>query len=68
VVATNEGIDDTLHTLNQFVDWFFAIRMGNKFTVSGYADKVGEAKNNLTLMEEAKQLGNHMAESLTEDA
>ncbi len=68
VVATTEGIDDTLHTLNQCVDWWFNIETCGKYIVSGYADKVGDARNNLTLVEEAKQLGNHMVESLTENA
>jgi multimeric flavodoxin WrbA len=67
VVANTEGIEDTLHTLNQFVDWSFDIRKDRKFTVSGYAYKVGDARNNLTLVDEAKQLGNHMVESLKED-
>ena len=68
VVATTEGIDDTLHTLNQFIDWWFDIKADRRLIVSGYADKVGDAKNNLTLVEEAKQLGSHMVESIKEAA
>ena len=66
VVAEIEGIEDTLHTLNQFVDWCFDIEKGKKFIVSGYANKLGEVKNNLTLIAEAKQLGRQMVESLKE--
>ncbi|MFC1847098.1 flavodoxin family protein, partial [Chloroflexota bacterium] len=68
VAATMEGIDDTLHTLNHFIDWRFDIKTGRRLIVSGYADKVGEAENNLTLVEEAKQLGSHMVESIKEAA
>jgi len=68
VVATTEGIDDTLHTLNQCVDWWFDIKTHGKHIVSGYAEEVGDVKNNLTLVEEARQLGSHMVESVTENA
>ena len=67
VVAEMEAIEDTVHTLNQFVDWCFNIEPDRKFIVSGYAHKVGEAKENLILVEEARQLGINMAESLKED-
>jgi len=64
VVANTEGIEDTLHTLNQFVDWSFDIRKDRKFIVYGYADKLGEAYNKPNLVEEAKHLGKQMVASL----
>jgi len=64
VVAEMEAIEDTLHTLNQFVDWWFDIKEDGKFVVSGYASKLGDAKKNLTLMGQAKELGAKMAQSL----
>jgi len=64
VVAEMEAIEDTLHTLNQFVNWWFDIKEYRKFVVSGYASKLGDAKKNLTLVEQAKELGVKMAESL----
>jgi multimeric flavodoxin WrbA len=64
VVAEMEAIDDTVHTLNQFVDWCFDIKADHKFIVSGYAHKIGDAKKNATLVEQAKKLGAKMAESL----
>jgi len=64
VVAEMEGIEDTLHTLDQFTDWWFDIKKDRKFTVSGYADKLGKVKDNLTLIEEAKQLGRQIVASL----
>ena len=66
VVAEMEATEDTLHTLNQFVDWCFDVGEDRKFIVSGYAHKLGEAQNNITLMEEAKQLGRQMVEALKE--
>lgn len=64
VVAEMEAIEDTLHTLNQFVDWWFDIKKDRIFVVSGYANKLGDAKKNLTLVQQAKELGIEMAESL----
>jgi len=64
VVAEMEAIEDTLHTLNQFGDWWFDIEEDRKFVVSGYASRLGDAKKNLTLVEQAKELGVKMAESL----
>lgn len=66
VVAEVEGIEDTLHTLNQFVDWSFDIGEDKRLIVSGYASKPRDAKNNLPLMEEARKLGRQMVESLKE--
>ncbi len=64
VVAEMEAIEDTLHTLNQFVDWSFDIKEGGKFIVSGYASEPGEVKTNPSLVEAAKRLGRQMADSL----
>jgi len=64
VVAEMEAIDDTLHTLNQFVDWCFDIKEGGKFTVSGYANTAGEVEGKPDLVEQARHLGRQMAESL----
>ena len=66
VVAEMEAIDDTLHTLNQFVDWCFDIETSRKFVASGYAHKIGDVRNNHPLVEEARKLGRQMAESLKE--
>jgi multimeric flavodoxin WrbA len=64
VVAEMEAIEDTLHTLNQFVDWWFDIKEDKKLVVSGYASTLGDAKKNITLVERAKELGFKMVESL----
>jgi multimeric flavodoxin WrbA len=66
VVAEMEAIEDTLHTLNQFIDWNFKIKEGGKFIISSYANEPGEVKANLSLVEQARQLGRQMAESLKE--
>lgn len=67
VVAEREAIEDTLHTLNQFIDWCFDIKEGGKFTVSGYAHTAGEVMEKTDFVEEARQLGRQMAASLKED-
>ncbi len=65
VVAEQEGIEDTLHTLRQFTD-----ELGTKedriFIVSGYANKLGDAKNNLPLVETSRKLGRQMVQCLKE--
>jgi hypothetical protein len=66
VVAENDGIEDTLHTLKQFIDWSFDVGENRVFITCGYADRPGEVKNNLPLVEEARKLGRQMAESLKE--
>ena len=65
VVADEIGIEDTLHTLRQFTNELDA-KEDRIFVVSGYATKLGDAKKNLPLMEEARNLGRQMAESLKE--
>jgi multimeric flavodoxin WrbA len=64
VVAEMEGIEDTLHTLRQFVDWVFDVKEDRIFTVSGYALLPGEVKDKLPMVEEAQKLGRQMVESL----
>lgn len=65
VVAEQIGIEDTLHTLRQFTDEF-NVNENRIFTVSGYANKLGEARSNLPLVEEARKLGRQMVASLKE--
>ena len=64
VVAEMEAIEDTLHTLNQFVDWCFDIKESGKFTVSGYAHTEGEVRRKPDLIEDARQLGRQMVRYL----
>lgn len=64
VVAEMEGIEDTIHTLNQFVDWWFHIEKGNKLIVQGYAHNPGDATHNAPLVDAARNLGRQMAEKL----
>lgn len=64
VVAEVEAIEDTLRTLNQFVDWCFDLQKDGKFIVSGYAHTEGEVKEKTDLVEQARQLGRDMARSL----
>ena len=68
VVAESLGIEDTLHTLRQFVDEAFEVNEDKIFTVCGYAGGSGEVKNNLPLVEEARKLGQQMVASLKMEA
>jgi hypothetical protein len=64
VVAEQMGIEDTLYTLHQFVDWIFFVGKNHRLVVSGYADRPGDAQKNDRLVAEARELGRKMAESL----
>lgn len=66
VVAEVEGIEDALHTLKQFVNESFDVEENRVFTACGYASRLGDAKNNLALVEEARKLGRQIVQSLEE--
>ena len=66
VVAEMEAIEDTLHTLRQFVDWSFDVEEDKIFIACGYAHKMGDAKKNIPLVDDARKLGKQMVESLKE--
>jgi multimeric flavodoxin WrbA len=61
VVAESEGIEDTLHTLTQFVDWTFRVSPVNRFTVTGYATKAGDIRKATDVVEKAREMGRKMA-------
>jgi multimeric flavodoxin WrbA len=65
VVAGGARIEDTLHTLNRFVNTsHLDIPKSNRLVVTGYASGPGDVKNNSKLITEAKQLGINMARVL----
>jgi multimeric flavodoxin WrbA len=64
VVAEQMGIEDTLYTLQQFIDWIFYIGRNRRFVVSGYADKPGDARKDAQLAKEAREMGRKMVASL----
>ncbi len=64
IVAEQEGIEDTLHTLKQFVDWCFDITENRLFIASGYANRIGDAGKNAKLVADASKLGKQMAARL----
>lgn len=64
VIATCEGVEDTLHTLGQFMDESFDIEEGQRLIVTGYASRLGDTKNNPTLIADARNLGKRMVEVL----
>ncbi len=63
IEAEQIGIEDTLYTLKQFIA-DFNVEENKIFITSGYANKTGEVKDNLPLLEEARELGRKMAASL----
>ena len=67
VVGEQMGIEDTLYTLHQFVDWVFFVGKSRRFIVTGYANHVGDAKKNARLVAEAREMGRKMAASLQQE-
>ena len=63
VVAEQEGIEDTLHTLRQFADEL-SLSGDRVFVASGYASRPWDARSNTSLVEVAADLGRRIAESL----
>ena len=66
VVAEESGIEETVHTLKQFVGEGFNVEEDKIFVVFGYALLPGEVKDNLPLVEAARKLGQQMVESVKE--
>ncbi len=64
VVAKMEGIEDTLHTLRRFVDWWYHIDEKNILVLQGYALDPGDAGKNAAMVEAARVLGRQMARKL----
>ena len=64
VIANSEGIEDTLHTMEQFVDESFDIDDSKMLVVTGYAGRLGDIKSNPTLIADARNLGKRMTENL----
>jgi len=64
VVGEQEGIEDTVHILHEFVDWVFFVGQSRRFVVTGYANHTGEAKRNARLVAEAREMGRKIVASL----
>lgn len=67
IVAEAEGIEDTLHTLHQFIDSVFSIGKSRSLVVSGYAGRAGEAAKDAKLVTEARSLGRKIVASLKQE-
>ena len=67
-VAEVVGIEDTLHTLKQFIDESFRLEDKRNLIIQGHAGRVGDVKNNIPLIEEARELGWQMVEMLKEES
>lgn len=68
VVAEVDGIEETLHTLRQFIGESFDVEEDRIFVACGYAGGPGEVKNNLPLVEEARKLGRQLVNRLKGEA
>ncbi len=64
ILAGIEGIEDTRRTLRIFINESFNVTEDRIFIVEGYARSLGETKDKLPLLEEARKLGRQMVETL----
>ncbi len=64
VAAGDGGIADTIHTLKRYINETFSVGKDRTFVVWGLARHIGEARKNSLLVEEARNLGRRMVESL----
>jgi multimeric flavodoxin WrbA len=67
IAAEMEGIEDTLNTLRKFAEWTFPIPKDRIISVTGYANKMGEAEENTSLVNGAISLGRQLADILLEN-
>lgn len=67
IVAESEGIEDTLNTLRKFTEWIFPISKDRIISATGYANKMGEAEANTSLVNDAVALGRQLAGTLLEN-
>lgn len=67
IVAEMEGIEDTLNTLRKFVDEIFDIPQERIIVMTGYANKMGEAEANTSLVNGAVALGRQLADIIQEE-
>ena len=65
VVADSIGIEDTVHTLKRYINEVFTVSEDSVLELTGYAYKLGEAKNNPQLVVQAREFGKKMVENLT---
>ena len=63
VVAGQIGIEDTLHTLGQFVDEL-DVNSDDIFILTARANRIGDVEKNFQLLEEARNLGKKIMEHL----
>ena len=67
IVAECEGIEDTLNTLRIFTERTFPIPKDRIISVTGYANKMGEAEANTSLVNDAVALGRQLADIIQEE-
>ncbi len=67
IVAEMEGIEDTLNTLMKFTKGIFPIPKNRIISATGYANKMGEAEANASLVNGAIALGRQLADILLEN-
>jgi len=65
VIGGSAGLEHTVRALRRFVKLSADIPDDRIVILSGCASRPGEVKNNAVLIEEARKLGNRMAEILT---
>jgi multimeric flavodoxin WrbA len=68
IVAEAEGIEDALHALKRFINESFNVAKNRILEMHGYASRLGDVKNNPVLIEQARELGRRIVESLKDES
>ncbi|AHB13853.1 MULTISPECIES: flavodoxin family protein [Dehalococcoides] len=64
ILAEEQGLDDTLNTLVQYLDSSFKVKAHELVVLTGYAAREGDAKTNTELISLARDMGQTLAASL----
>ncbi|PKH45999.1 flavodoxin, partial [Dehalococcoides mccartyi] len=68
ILAEEQGLDDTLNTLVQYLDSSFKVKADELVVLTGYAAREGDAKTNTELINLARNMGQTLASSLKENS
>jgi len=64
ILAEEQGLDDTLNTLVQYLDSSFKVKAHELVVLTGYAAREGDAKDNAELISLARDMGQTLAATL----
>jgi multimeric flavodoxin WrbA len=64
IITEMSGIQETEQALHNFVDWSLRVPRDRRFVMTGYAGKMGDARGNSELEQNARKLGRQLISAL----